>query len=170
MLTGYRCFGFTDFGFWLPLGFWLIYGLCLCLWFRGELKESLKDCLILIVLSVLVTFDITLPGVYGLENIGFITLLPLWFATIRSEASYMRVGLVTYLSALAVDFIGTPIMSLQHTGWLPFLVLTQPYHDNLAHYQTIGGAGLLDGLLIAPFVSMLIVFMARTDWRTVVSF
>lgn len=158
-LSNIRFLGFTVLGFWLPLIFWAGY---LLFFARGVWK----DLLLMGLSSLMLTFYVShnLPGfgpTFGLANYAYVSIIPAYFLLRRAKASYGHIGVVTYFAMLFIDVVCSPVTFSIHTGWVPWLLVTQPYHMSMWVYQGIGGGGLLDGLVTAPLSAITIVKMVH---------
>lgn len=158
-LSDIRYLGFTVFGFWLPLLFWSGY---LLFFARGVWK----DLLLMGLSSLMLTFYVrhNLPGfgpTFGLANYAFVSIIPVYFLLGRAQVSYGHIGVVTYFSMLFIDVVGSPVTFSIHTGWVPWLLVTQPYHMSAWVYHGIGGGGLLDDLVMAPLSAMVLIKMVH---------
>lgn len=156
-LSNVRLDGFTVFGFWMPLIFWS----CFLLF---SAKNVWKDAFINSIAAVLLTFFVFREGMVGLSDISSVSFIPVYFLFIQRKNDYWHIAVVTYISSLASDVIGSPVMGDLHAGWLPYLLCTQGYTMQISFYQDIGGAGLLDGLVIDPVNAAMMVFMLRLLW------
>lgn len=158
-LSDVRLLGFTIFGFWAPIVFWSGYAL---LFGRG----AWKDFVLMGIASLMLTFCISrdLPGfgpTFGLTDYAYLTVIPAYFLFKRTTATYLQIGGITYFTTLLSDVVGAPVAEGLHSGWMPLLLMTGPYNMQISFLHGIGGAGLLDGLCIAPLAAMLLIWLFR---------
>lgn len=158
-LSDVRWLGFTIFGFWAPIIFWSGYAIFFA-------KGVWKDFTLMGIASLMLTFCISrdLPGfgpTFGLTDYAYLTVIPVYFLFNRTTANYLQIGGITYFTTLLSDLAGGSVVMQLHSGWMPLLLMTEPYHMRLSFLHGIGGAGLLDGLCIAPFATILLVWLLR---------
>ncbi len=169
-LANIRFAGFTVFGFWIPLAVWL--PVLLYIAARStERRLLLSVSFLCIALSLLSAVEVVRSdGGYGVKMIGeglFFGLFLILEQLLGRRFAYHEIGAIVWMASIFTDlfsvvFIQNPLLlragySMMLADALHFRWEGLPMHG----WHSIGGAGILDGLLVIPVLVMLQMLMSR---------
>lgn len=165
-LSAYRLLGLTVFGFWLPAVWWLGYTLL----HHCKLDSRFWWMLALSVLTN-TAGALVYHGQWGYalrDSLFWVVPLCLIVATDRTT---LEIGLFTWISLLFTDMLFAACApSVLPAGWSSMVLDMLSPGMSAGRWDSIGGAGLLDGLMIFPPLMMLLAVQVRGLRSRITSF
>lgn len=162
-LSGCRWLGLTVFGCWLPAVWWVGYALLHHRRLDWRTAQTLALATLITAAGALVYHG---QWGYALRDSLF-WVIPLYLIA-ATDRSPLEIGLVTWVSLIATDVlfaVGMP--AVLPAGWSSLALDMLSPGMSAGRWDSIGGAGLLDGLTLFPVLMMVLAVQIRQVRTTV---